>query len=213
MDKKINKKKIAIGVVLAAVVLAVIGVLAFTSGHNDEWSMEDRAGVTEEQGQTADGRDQAVPDDSIYQVEPDTDPAQPEQAESTLPAPPSADRTPEQQAALRENCIIEYYGEVQDDTTGNWRYAIYSSRDAQEDIALDYYRTFFNSDQEVHALINLAAGNTARITPLDNNTLDVTILEHVDGEEQNAATLFSGRILKKYWVYMDSGEHVEVAPD
>ena len=108
---------------------------------------------------------------------------------------------------------LYYYGKVQNDITGKWRYSGYTSTVAQENLALDYYKAFFESDDEIHALINYAAGNTARITVLDENTLDVTILEHIEGEEHNADTLFNGRVLVKYWVYKDTGKVTEIKPD
>ncbi len=212
-----NKKRLAIIIIIAAVVLALIGFLGYTVTHDGNASPDQENSV---EGQVPGSPDGAVsppdgtaspdgavssPSDSVYQLDPDAGIAQTDPAAGGTAA--------ETQKALRADTVVNYYGSVPNDITGKMRCSGYSSGTAQEDLALDYYKAFFGGDDEIHALINYAAGNTARITVLDDNTLDVTIMEHIDGEEQNADTLCNGRILAKFYVYKDSGEKTEVHPD
>ena len=111
---------------------------------------------------------------------------------------------------LKETYNLVYYGNIRNDTTGNWRYSIYSSNDSQEKLALDYYKAFFDSDNEIHALINASLNTTARISFIPPQTLDVTIFEYKKDEEYDASALFSGNILNQYHINIKSNEINEI---
>lgn len=94
---------------------------------------------------------------------------------------------------------------VRNDVTGNWRVSIISTSATPDTYALDYYNTLFSSDSEVHAIINTALNTTTRINSV-YGALDVTVLEHIDGEENDAKELFCGSVLSEYLIYTDTGK-------
>lgn len=75
-----------------------------------------------------------------------------------------------------------------------------------EEYALEYYKELFASDDEIHGIVNFALNTTSRITVLDSKTLDVSILEYVDGEEHDAKELFGGTVLGKFFVDIETGD-------
>ena len=118
----------------------------------------------------------------------------------------------ELQKALEDKEALIFFGDVRNDKTGKWRYAMYSESDTQETFAADYYKAFFEDDSEIHALINATRKTTARLTVMDD-TIDVTILQYVDGEEHDAALLFSGNVMAEYWVNKETGEVEDLNSD
>lgn len=95
---------------------------------------------------------------------------------------------------------------VRNDKTGNWRYSAFSESGLDiSEYALSYYKEYFKSDNEIHAAINFANKTTSRIS-CASGMLFVTVMEYVDGEEHDAALLFSGKIIKDYIVYIDNGD-------
>lgn len=96
---------------------------------------------------------------------------------------------------------------VKNDKTGNWRYSAYSEKDIDIfDYAVEYYKNYFSSNKEIHAVINFANKTTARLQTYDGKYLFLTILEYVDGEEHDATIMFSGNVLKEYTIDIDTGE-------
>ena len=94
---------------------------------------------------------------------------------------------------------------VNNDVTGNWRVATTTTAKSAEEYAAEYYKECFASDDEIHGICNLGLKTTARITVLDSDTLDVTIMEYQDGEEHDAKELFGGMTLAEYHVSISSG--------
>lgn len=74
-----------------------------------------------------------------------------------------------------------------------------------QDCAVDYYKAYFDSDNEVHFVVNFAL-NTTCVIGKYNNHLDVTVHEYADGEEHDAKELGGGDILGQYWVDIETGE-------
>lgn len=113
---------------------------------------------------------------------------------------------------LDENAIelasygLIFKGDVNNDLTGNWRYASYDSDISQETIAIDYCNTYFNSAKEIHALINKYNNTVACIQYITFDLLDVTIHEYTKGEEHNAKELFCGDIIAEYYITISTGE-------
>lgn len=101
---------------------------------------------------------------------------------------------------------INYKGSVNNDVTGNWRYALYNSDISQETIAVDYCNTYFKSDKELHALINKSNNTVACIQYITSDLLDVTIHEYSRGEELDANELFCGNVIAEYFVTISTGE-------
>lgn len=98
---------------------------------------------------------------------------------------------------------------VPNDVTGNWRIASIAENIEMQDYALDYYKEYFKSDDEIHAIVNFNYKTTTRISVI-GNLLDVSVYEYVDKEEHDAKLLFSGTLLKEYHVNIDSGEIEEI---
>lgn len=98
---------------------------------------------------------------------------------------------------------------VRNDVTGNWRIALIAESIDMTEYALNYYEKYFESDDEVHAIVNFSYNTTTRINVL-GNLLNVTVFEYVDGEEHDAKTLFTGMILGDYFVNKETGEIEEI---
>ncbi len=95
------------------------------------------------------------------------------------------------------------------DTTGNWRLARIAENINIEEYAVDYYNNYFESDSEIHIIINFTLNTTTRITVM-GNLLDVSIMDYVDKEEHDVALACSGTLLKEYHVNIDTGEIEEI---
>lgn len=91
---------------------------------------------------------------------------------------------------------------VRNDVTNKWRLAKVTGNKSTEAYALDYYKRYFKEDNEVHAVVNFTLNTTARVT-YTGGIINVSIYEHVNGEEQDAKKLFTGKKLAEY--------HIEVA--
>lgn len=91
------------------------------------------------------------------------------------------------------------------DVTGNWRLARIAENINIEEYALDYYNNYFESDDEIHIIVNFTLNTTTRINVI-GNTLDVSITEYVDKEEHDAKIACSGTFLNEYHVNIDTGE-------
>ena len=78
------------------------------------------------------------------------------------------------------------------------------------DYAVDYYKAYFESDDEIHFVVNFSL-NTTTVIARYADYLDITIHEYVKGEEHDAKILGGGDVLKEYWVYIDSGEIVDLS--
>lgn len=95
---------------------------------------------------------------------------------------------------------------VNNDVTGNWRISTVNTPMSAEGYATEYYKELFASDNEIHGIVNFALNTTSRITVFDSKTLDVSIMEYIDGEEHDAKELFSGMTLAEYFVNIETGE-------
>lgn len=99
--------------------------------------------------------------------------------------------------------------DVRNDVTGNWRVAVISENIEMQDYALDYYKKYFESDNEIHAIVNFNFNTTTKISVI-GNVLDVSVYEYIDKEEHDAKMLFSGMLLKEYEVNKDTGDIKEI---
>lgn len=93
----------------------------------------------------------------------------------------------------------------QNDATGNWRLAEIAENIRIEEYALDYYKNYFESDNEIHIVINFTLNTTTRIIVI-GNLLDVATMEYVDKEEHDATLACSGMLLSEYYVSADTGD-------
>ncbi|MCM1508901.1 MAG: hypothetical protein NC177_17475 [Ruminococcus flavefaciens] len=107
---------------------------------------------------------------------------------------------------LRDEIKIDIQDYVRNDSTENWRLGRTSNIFNIEEYALDYYKTYFKDDNEVHAIVNFTTETTSCITCLSDYYIDVTIHEYVDKEEHDANILFSGDVINEYFIYLDNGD-------
>lgn len=127
---------------------------------------------------------------------------------------PSSENMPTGEGALDKEALkaklnseqgLIWFGNVRNDVTGKWRLSEYASSDSQETIAFEYYKAYFEDDEEIHALINISKSRTACISVLSGNMLSITIKKYIQGEEFDAKKLFGGETLEEYIVYLDTG--------
>lgn len=95
---------------------------------------------------------------------------------------------------------------VINDVTGRWRISSIASPKDITEYAVDYYNTFFSSDNEIHAITNFSLNTTTSISVISDGMLDVAVHEYVSGEEHDANTLFSGMLLAEYFIDLNTGE-------
>lgn len=95
---------------------------------------------------------------------------------------------------------------VRNDVTGNWRISLISDTNFDAVYyAVSYYKTYFNDDKEIHAIVNFANNTTTKIQCMDN-ILYLTTYDYVKDEEHDANLLFSGTVLQQYMIYLDNGD-------
>lgn len=71
--------------------------------------------------------------------------------------------------------------------------------------AVDYYREYFQSDDEVHVVYNFSL-NTVNCIRLDAGTLFVSVTEYVENEEHDASEACGGQFLGQYHFNPETGE-------
>lgn len=94
---------------------------------------------------------------------------------------------------------------VRNDTTGKWRLVKIADNINIEEYALSYYDEYFESDDEIHAIVNFNYNTTTKLSVFGDK-LDVEIHEYIDKEEHDANMLFSGMVYEKFQVYFDNGD-------
>lgn len=96
------------------------------------------------------------------------------------------------------------------DTTGNWRKASYAETAyVMEDYAVDYYKIYFGSNDEIHFVWNASLGTVTQITYVLGE-LEVATFEYVSGEEHDANKACSGMMLKDVMINIETGEVEEL---
>lgn len=100
---------------------------------------------------------------------------------------------------------VSFSGNINNDVTGNWRLAQIAESVDFAEYALSYYQEFFESDSEVHFIVNRSNGTTTCINAI-TGYLSVTSYEYVDGEELDAKKIPSGAMLGEWLVDKATGE-------
>lgn len=100
---------------------------------------------------------------------------------------------------------VTFSDTYRNDVTGNWRLARIAEDINIEEYAVDYYKSYFKSDSEIHIIINFTLNTTSCVTVM-GNLLDVTTTDYVDKEEHDAKVACSGTLLSEYHVNIDTGE-------
>ena len=100
---------------------------------------------------------------------------------------------------------MNFAGTVRNDVTENWRYSTISEDIDIENYVLSYYKEYFESDNEIHGIINFTRKTTARLNVF-GNMIFLSLHDYVDGEEYDAKLMFSGTPLVSYIIYTDNGD-------
>lgn len=95
---------------------------------------------------------------------------------------------------------------VINDETGKWKISTMSDTADITEYAVGYYQKLFSSDDEVHAIINYATNTTASLSMQQTGTLNISVYEHINEEEHDAANLFGGALLAEYEINVETGE-------
>lgn len=131
-------------------------------------------------------------------------------------APQTVEKIPAQEEAVVEeqdprDQFKEAFGlsclfscSVRNDKTGKWRILTYSAGKDFTPYAADYYAAYFESDDEVHAVVDLKHG-TYMIT-CSGGQLFIDLHAYVDGEEHDAQLLGSGDLISQYVVDLSTGK-------
>ena len=139
---------------------------------------------------------------AVVSVDPDKDPS----SESTASAPsPESETEVSESESSSFDFSIEYYDNFRNDVTGKWRKALVSTSEPIQDYALDYYREYFGSDDEVHVIYNFSL-NTVNCMKVSNDEIFVSITDYVKGEEHDAKVACSGDFVGEYHISIESGD-------
>ncbi len=106
---------------------------------------------------------------------------------------------------------VDFSSSYRNDVTGNWRLAKIAKNITIEEYALDYYHNYFESDDEIHIIINFTLNTTNRII-VTGNHLDVATMEYIDKEEHDAKIACSGMLLSEYLIDIDTGKIEKIYP-
>lgn len=107
-------------------------------------------------------------------------------------------------AELNETIQVNFYSNVPNDKTGNWRLATVSTSSSIESYALNYYKNFFKSDNEIHGIINKNLNQTYSLSVLAGQLFVVTH-NYLDGEEKDASLLFGGDVISEVYIDPNTG--------
>ncbi len=106
---------------------------------------------------------------------------------------------------------ITFSESIHEDTTGKWRLARVATAKEIQAYALEYYNAYFQSDDEIHAIVNFTLGTTYKLAKVSSDTLDIVIHDYVEGEELDANILFSGTVTGNYQINIATGEISQIS--
>ncbi len=118
---------------------------------------------------------------------------------------PFTDEQKQIQTALEDSISLTWMGDVRNDVTELWRLSECVTSDDITAYALDYYKAYFTSDDEIHAIINFGLNTTNKLSVF-GESLMIDVYDYVSGEEHDAATLFGGALIQSYIININSGE-------
>lgn len=103
-----------------------------------------------------------------------------------------------------DGVFVDYRGDFSDDVTGNWRLSTVLTEKSIDEYAFDYYKSYFNSDDEIHWIVNYSDNTTSCINCI-NGYLSITEYSHVDGEESSAKKIGSGSHISDFLISAEDG--------
>ncbi len=113
------------------------------------------------------------------------------------------DEESEKQASPLDD-ISFFISDARNDSTGNWSVCAIAEELNIKDYAVDYYETYFESNDETHGIVNFNYNTTTKILVV-GDSLNVSVYEYVDKEEHDANIMFSGMLLDEYYINITDG--------
>lgn len=111
---------------------------------------------------------------------------------------------------IADDIDVVFSESVPKDVTGKWRLACVATEKEIQTYALEYYNSYFQSDDEIHAIVNDSLKTTNKLAKISSDILDIAIYEYVDKEENDAKILFTGTLLANYQVNIPTGEVTQI---
>ena len=105
---------------------------------------------------------------------------------------------------LIDGVVVDYRGAFDDDVTGNWRLSAVVTEKTIDEFAFDYYKSYFNSDDEIHWVVNYSDNTTSCINCI-SGYLSITEYSHVDGEENSAKKIGGGSHISDFLISAKDG--------
>lgn len=100
--------------------------------------------------------------------------------------------------------ITNFVSSVPNDVTGKWRLAAVSTTYPISSYALNYYKKYFKSNDEIHGIINKDLGQTYSLS-IVGGQLYVATHQYIDGEENDASLLFGGDVISQIYIDLNTG--------
>ena len=111
---------------------------------------------------------------------------------------------------IAEDIDVVFSESVSKDVTGKCRLARVATEKEIQTYALEYYNSYFQSDDEIHAIVNDSLKTTNKLAKISSDILDIAIYEYIDKEENDAKILFTGTLLANYQVNISTGEVTQI---
>ncbi len=129
--------------------------------------------------------------------------------EDVVPFPGVDSNNSGNESASSSNTIsVDFHSSVKNDVTGKWRLAIVDTTSPVSSYIVSYYQNYFKSDDEIHAIINRHDNTTIRVA-VYGDMIDVTTLQYIQGEENDANLLFCGDMISDEFYDKTTGEVLE----
>ena len=133
-----------------------------------------------------------------------------ENDESEKPQEPEESSEEIYPEVINDDINITFSESVQNDTTSNYRLARVATTKKIQEYALEYHNSYFQSDHEIHTIVNSTRNTTNKLTKITPGTLDVFVYDYVDNEELDANTLFTGTPIAHYEINISSADITEI---
>ena len=105
---------------------------------------------------------------------------------------------------------ITFYDEFRNDKTGKWREALIAVAEPAEKYAVDYYKDYFKSDDEIHFIYNFQLNTVNVLKKAGSDTIILSVYDYVSGEEHDAAKAAGGEFLGEYSIDLNTGESKKI---
>ena len=115
---------------------------------------------------------------------------------------------PKKEALKNDISLTWLTSDVKNDTTGKWRVSECLTDQQPTEWAKQYYDAYFESDDEVHFVINFTL-NTSNSIKVFGDEMFIDTFEYVEGEEHDANTLCSGMLYHSYQIDKNTGEVID----